>query len=136
MKKYVYELTFYKIYEEGRDGFEIGFFSSRDKAKEVQEYYATNVLGFKDTLNGEYEIKEIEIEKTNSTNKYYYIEAWNEDEFDFDVDMVMSKIYPTEEEAKKDYNQFVALHKRQQCVLTFFEVDHCDWEEGFVTYYN
>ena len=133
--KYVYELTFYKVYEEGKEGFGIGFFSSRDKAKEIQEYYSTSVTGFKDTLNGEYEITEVEIAELSSNNRYYYIEGWNEDELDFEVDIVRSKIYVNEEEVKQNYNQFVALHKRQNYVITFFEIDRCEWQEGFVTLY-
>ena len=132
---YVYELTFYKVYEDGRERFGIGFFSSRNRAKEVQKYYTTNVTGFKDTPNGEYEITEVEIERTSSNNRYYYMEGWNEDALDFEVDIVRSKIYVNEEEAKQDYNQFVSLHKRQNYVITFFEVDRCEWQEGFITIY-
>lgn len=73
--KYVYELTFYKVYEEGKEGLGIGFFSSRDKAKKIQEYYSTSVTGFKDTPDGEYEITEVEIAELNSNNRYYYIEG-------------------------------------------------------------
>ncbi|MDO5410125.1 MAG: hypothetical protein Q4F21_06675 [Lachnospiraceae bacterium] len=133
---HVYTVTFIIQYENTKDNFLIGFFSSYKKAKEIRKYYSENVIGFKDNPEGYYEIEKIKInaKKIETDKKFYYVNGWNENEYGDEIDIVISDLFEDPNEAKIFLKHYPKEFKRQYWIITGCNIDKCYWEEGFLPY--
>lgn len=107
--------------------FNIGFFSSREKAEEVARYYLKNVRG-----SCEYDCSMSVTEKavfgSGSPKEIYIVYGWNGHE----NDIVESECFTTEALARRKLAEMKTQYEREEwCVDSFF-VDECKWRNGFV----
>lgn len=121
-------------YDNHIEGFNIGFFSSREKAEKTAKRYLNEVSGFKD-YNFTYQI----IEKCviGSTDlaimsDLYIVYGWDEnDELD-EIDVIESDCYVIKQEAEQKLNELKVSYCRKNWCLDKYILDECNWQEGFV----
>ena len=120
-------------YDDHVEAFNIGFFSSYDKAEKTARRYLTEVEGFKD-YNVIYRITEKSlIGCTDSlSTDIFIICGWNEnDELD-EIDVLESDCYLDKNEAEQRLNELKASYYRKEWCIDKYILDECKWQEGFV----
>ena len=120
-------------YDNHIEAFNIGFFSSYDKALKTAKRYLTEVGGFKD-YNVAYQITEKSIiGYTDSlSTDIYIICGWNEnDELDA-IDVIESNCYVNKNEAEQELKELKASYNRTEWCIDKYLIDECKWQEGFV----
>ena len=120
-------------YDDHVEAFNIGFFSSYDKAEKTARRYLTEVEGFKDH-NVIYRITEKSlIGCTDSlSTDIFIICGWNEnDELD-EIDVLESDCYLDKNEAEQRLNELKASYYRKEWCIDKYILDECKWQEGFV----
>lgn len=116
--------------------FNIGFFSSYDKAEKTARRYLTEVEGFKD-YNVVYKITEKSIIGCNDglSTDIFIICGWNEnDEFDA-TDVIESNCYVNKNDAEQKLNELIESYCRKEWCIDKYIIDECKWQEGFVRVY-
>ena len=120
-------------YDDHIEAFNIGFFSSYEKAEKTARKYLAEVEGFKD-YNVTYQITEKSlIACTGSLSEdIFIIYGWNENnEFD-EVDVIESDCYINKNEAEQRLNELKTSYYRKEWCIDKFILNKCNWEEGFV----
>lgn len=123
-------------YDNHIEAFNIGFFSSYDKAVKTAKRYLAEVGGFKD-YNVAYQITEKSVIGCSGSlsTDIYVIYGWNEnDEFDT-VDVIESNCYVNKNEAELKLNELKASYYRTEWCIDKYVIDECKWQEGFVKMY-
>ena len=125
-------------YDNHIEAFNIGFFSSRDKAEKTARRYLTEVNGFKD-YNVTYQIIEkCVIGSTDSivSSDLFIIYGWNEnDELD-EIDVIESSCYVIKQEAEQKLNELKSSYCRKEWCIDKYIMDECNWQDGFVKVYH
>ena len=125
-------------YDNHIEAFNIGFFSSRDKAEKTARRYLTEVNGFKD-YNVTYQIIEkCVIGSTDSivSSDLFIIYGWNEnDELD-EIDVIESSCYVIKQEAEQKLNELKSSYCRKEWCIDKYIIDECNWQDGFVKVYH
>ena len=132
----VYNLTMVDeelSYDNHIEGFDIGFFSSYDKAEKTATKYLTEVDGFKD-YNVTYQITEKRVigYTDNLSTGVFIIYGWNEnDELD-EIDIIESNCYVNKSEAEQELKELQASYCRKEWCIDKYIVDEGNWKGGFV----
>lgn len=125
-------------YDNHIEAFNIGFFSSRDKAEKTARRYLTEVNGFKD-YNVTYQITEkcvIGSADSIMSSDLFIIYGWNEnDELD-EIDVIESSCYVIKQEAEQKLNMLKSSYCRKEWCIDKYVVDECNWQDGFVKVYH
>lgn len=120
-------------YDDHIEAFNIGFFSSYEKAEKTARKYLAEVEGFKD-YNVTYQITEKSlIACTGSLSEdIFIIYGWNEnDELD-EVDVIESDCYINKNEAEQRLNELKTSYYRKEWCIDKYMLNECKWKEGFV----
>lgn len=120
-------------YDNHKESFTIGFFSSYGSAEKIAKKYLTEVAGFKD-YNVSYHITEKRVigSADSLPTEVFIICGWNEnDELD-EIDVIESDCYLNENEAEQKLDELRVSCSRKEWCIDKYIVDECDWQEGFV----
>lgn len=121
----LYKLTFRD--NELGEGFDIGIFSSREKAEETARYYLRNVRGFCEYDCG-YTINEKPVVGSGSPDSVYMVFGWN----GYEDDIVESDCFTTEALARRKLAEMKAEYNRVEWCVSGYRTDECKWQDGFV----
>ena len=137
----VYNLNMIDIgssYDDHIEAFNVGFFSSRDKAEKIAKRYLTEVNGFKD-YNVTYQITDkCVIGSTDSVilSDLYVIYGWDKnDELD-EINMIESSCYVLKQEAEQKLKELRSSYCREEWCIDKYIIDECNWQKGFVKVYH
>ncbi|MBD5081215.1 MAG: hypothetical protein HDT44_05560 [Ruminococcaceae bacterium] len=125
-------------YDDHVEAFNIGFFSSRDKAEKIAKRYLTEVNGFKD-YNVTYQITDKGvIDSTDSLilSDLFVIYGWDKnDELD-EINVIESNCYVLKQEAEQKLNELRSSYLREEWCIDKYIIDECNWQNGFVKVYH
>ena len=107
--------------------FNIGFFSSREKAEEIARYYLKNIRGFCEYDCG-YDITEKPVIGSGNANLVYIIYGWNGHE----NDIIESGCFTTEALAGRQLTEMKMQYDREEWCVDCFRTDECKWQDGFI----
>lgn len=132
----LYKLDFYDLelsYDDYKEGFSIGIFSTFEKAEQTAEYYIRNVNGFKD-YSCEYEITAKNTVGTadETLKEVYMIEGWNVNENLDEIDIIESDCFTDKNSAESELEEMKRKYNRCEWALNQYTIDKCEWTEGFV----
>ena len=100
----LYKLTFYDLelsYDDYKEGFVIGIFSSFSKAEQTAKYCLRNVEGFKGyPCDYQIEIKDIIGTADTNLKEVYIIEGWNVNENLNETDIIESDCFTDKKSAE------------------------------------
>lgn len=115
------------------DMFNIGYFSSRNKAEKTAKRYLTEVEGFKD-YNVTYQITEKYVIgcSENISTDIFIICGWNENEDLDEIDIIESDCYVNKKDAEQKLNELKTSHNRRNWCIDKYIIDECKWQEGFI----
>ena len=123
-------------YDNHIESFNIGFFSSRDKAEKTARRYLNEVNGFKD-YKVKYQITEkiiIDSSEGIMPSNLFIVYGWNENDKLDEIDIIESDCYVIEQEAKKKLNELKSSCSRKNWCVDKYTIDECEWKEGFERY--
>lgn len=120
-------------YDNHIEAFNIGFFSSHDKAEKTAKRYLTEVAGFKD-YNVDYQIKEKHIigGADSLSTDIFIIYGWNENDNLDEIDIIESNCYVNKSDAEQELNKLKVSYCRKEWCINKHIIDECSWQEGFV----
>ena len=107
--------------------FNIGFFSSREKAEETAQYYLRNIQGFCEYDCG-YSVNEKTVIGSGDTAAIYIVYGWNGGE----TEIVESDCFTTEALARRQLAEMKMRYDREEWCVDCFRTDECKWQDGFV----
>ena len=107
--------------------FNIGFFSSRERAEEIARYYLKNIRGFCEYDCG-CSVTEKAVIGGGSAEAVYVVYGWNGDE----RDIVESDCFTTEALARRQLAEMKMRYGREEWCVDCFRTDECKWQDGFV----
>lgn len=125
-------------YDNHIESFNIGVFSSCEKAEKTARRYLTEVNGFKD-YKVTYQITEkcvIGFTDNIMSSDLFIIYGWNENEELDEIDVIESSCYIIKQEAEQKLNELKASCCRKNWCIDNFIIDECNWQEGFVKKIN
>lgn len=132
--KNLYQLVIYDTdlsYDNYRESFDIGYFSTYEKAEQTAKQYISTVQGFKD-YPCEYEITEKRVVGDTEKAVFYLIQCWNINPNGDEVDIAESDCFADREEAEKELEKMRKELQRSEFCITDVTVNQCKWTEGFV----
>lgn len=106
--------------------FNIGFFSTREKAEQTAQYYLRNVRGFCE-YGCSYSINEKNF-VGNAKESVFIVYGRNE----YDRDIVESDCFATESPARRMLAEMKATYERAEWCVDCYYIDGCKWTDGFV----
>ena len=131
----LYKLTFYDLelsYNDYKEGFAIGIFSSFSKAVQTAKYCLENVEGFKDyPCDYQIEIKDIIGTADTNLKEVYIIEGWNINENLDETDIIESDCFTDKKSAECEFENMKQKYSRCEWALNKYAIDECEWTEGF-----
>lgn len=107
--------------------FNIGFFSTREKAEDTARYYLRSVRGFCEYCCS-YSITEKNVVGTAKAGSVFIVYGWNE----YDLDIVESDCFATEPLARRMLAEMKATYERAEWCVDRYNTDECKWTDGFV----
>ena len=123
-------------YDDHIEAFNIGFFSSRDKAEKTAKKYLTEVNGFKD-YNVTYKITEKRVIGSDlMLSDLFVVYGWNENNELDEIDVIESSCYTIKQEAEQKLNELKSSCYRKEWCIDKYIIDECNWQEGFVKVYH
>ncbi len=133
MKTLLYQLNFCDnglSYENHKEEFCIGIFSSFDKAKEIAEYYLNNINGFED-YDCSYNIVEKKILGKKNCNEVYIIYGWNENLYRDEIEIIESECFMEKDAAEQNMIKLQQIYNRANWCIDRYVIDRCLWKDGF-----
>ena len=121
-------------YDNHAEEFNIGYFSSREKAENVAERYLAQVDGFNNHKCC-YRISEKNIEDyINGMNptRVFIISGWNENDESDETDIIESNCFVLRNNAEQKLAELKAGYERQEWSISQYTIDKCEWQEGFI----
>ncbi len=131
---FLYRLVLYDdelSYDNFKEGFDIGIFSSYSKAEETKKYYLEQVEGFRDYHCSGRIIKK-RVLGNRGSNKVYTIYGWNENENSDEIDIIESDCFVEEAMAEQEMKIMKEQYNRTEWALSEYQINRCKWNEGFV----
>ncbi len=127
----IYDLTF--IRKKTLSSFNIGFFSSYEKAEAAAHQYLTVVCGF---CGGDFSYsiseKNLPDSKEGITPECIFIVyGWN-DENDGNLKIIESDCFNSESQAREKLTEMKGEHSRTDWCIDRYVIDECDWQEGVI----
>ena len=107
--------------------FNIGFFSSQEKAEETAQYYLRNIRGFCEYDCG-YTITEKAVVGGGNSCSVYVVYCWNGDE----EDIIESECFTAKVSARRQLSEMKMQYDREEWCVDCFCTDECKWQDGFV----
>lgn len=107
--------------------FNIGFFSSRERAEEIARYYLKNIRGFCRYDCG-YKISEKNVIGGGNAVSVYIVYGWN----GYEDDIVESECFITEALARRKLAEMKSQYDREEWCVDCHFIDKCKWQDGFV----
>lgn len=107
--------------------FNIGFFSSREKAEETARYYLRNIRGFCEYDCG-YDIAEKTVTGGKMLGDIYIVYGWN----GYEEDIIESGCFTTEALARRKLAEMKLQYTREEWCVDRYRTDECKWQDGFV----
>lgn len=107
--------------------FNIGYFSSRERAEAVARDYLRNVRGFCEYDCG-YTINEKAVIGSGVPTEIFIVQGWN----GYEDDIVESDCYTTEALARRRLAEMKSEYDREEWCVDRDRIDECKWTEGFV----
>lgn len=107
--------------------FNIGFFSTSEKAEQTAQYYKRNVRGFCE-YDCSYSITEKNVVGNAKSGSVFIVYGWNE----YDRDVVESDCFATEPLARRSLAEMKSVHIREEWCVDCYYIDECKWTDGFV----
>ena len=107
--------------------FNIGFFSTRERAEEIAQYYLRNIRGFCE-YNCGYSIAEKAVIGGGNASEVYVVYGWNS----YEKDIVESDCFTTEALARRKLAEMKMQYDREEWCVDCFRTDECKWQDGFV----
>lgn len=125
----IFELTF--IRKTTASTFNIGFFSSYEKAEAAAHKYLNEVSGF---CEGDFLYHISEKELLDGTGGampkcIFIVYGWN-DENDDDLRIIESDCFASENEAREKLEKMKGEYNRTNWCIDRYAVDECCWQEG------
>lgn len=120
--------------ENDKERFNIGFFTTYDKAYSVAEKYLTEIEDF-NKYPCKYEIIEKIIRDFNkqiSCETVYIIYGWNIDKNYNETDVIESDCFITQETAQSELDKMKQKYSRIEWCIDKYKLDECSWTEGFI----
>lgn len=121
----LYNLTFTD--NELDERFNIGYFSSSEKAEDIARYYRRNIRGFCE-YDCSYSITEKNVVGNAKTDDIFIVHGWNE----YDRDIVESDCFTTEPLARRMLAEMKTRYDRAEWCVDSYRTDECKWTDGFV----
>ena len=121
----LYNLTFRD--NELGEQFNIGFFSTRERAEDIARYYLGNIRGFCEYDCG-YSVTEKAVIGGGNAGAVYVVYGWNGDE----RDIVESECFTTEALARRQLAEMKMQYSREEWCVDCFRTDECKWQDGFI----
>ncbi len=132
--KHLYQLVIYDTdlsYDNYRESFDIGYFSTCEKAAETAKQYISTVQGFRDHPC-QYEIIKKNIRGDTDSSTFYVVQGWNVNENLDEVDIIESDCFTDKEQATRELETIRKRYLRSEFCINRITADKCDWIEGFV----
>lgn len=131
----LYQLIFCDMelsYDDYREEFTVGIFSTLAKARQTAKYYIRNVQGFKD-YQCDYEIipKNV-IGTADNCRQVYIIEGWNVNANLDETDIVESDCFTDRKTAEQELAGMQKKYLRSEWTISRWKINECCWTEGFV----
>ena len=124
------------LFNERQEGFFIGLFASRAKARRTAEHYLFAVPGFRD-YPCTYEITEKTVIRTvDSSGTVHMISGWDEDAEGDETDDWSSACYADEQNAQQALEETRRSMNKQEWSLDTYLVGQCHWTEGFARVFS
>lgn len=106
--------------------FNIGFFSSRERAEEIAQHYLHSVKGFCEydcgySVNEKMVVGEFE-------DSFYIVYGWN----GYEDDIVESDCFTSKKMAKQMLEEMKLQFNREEWCVDRYFIDKCKWQDGFV----
>lgn len=114
--------------------FNIGFFTSSDKAFDTAKLYLKSVEGF-NKYHCKHKIIQKKISDYNDKILYdsiYIIYGWNFNDIYDETDVVESDCFITEEAANIEFDRMKQKYNRAEWCIDKYKLDECNWGAGFV----
>ena len=131
----LYKLDFYDLelsYDDYKESFIIGIFSSFSKAEQTAKYCLRNVEGFKEyPCDYQIEIKDIIGTADTNLKEVYIIEGWNVNENLNEIDIVESDCFTDETSAENALEIMKQKYSRCEWIINEHKINECQWTEGF-----
>ena len=131
----LYKLTFYDLelsYDDYKEGFVIGIFSSFSKAEQTAKYCLRNVEGFKDyPCDYQIEIKDIIGTADTNLKEVYIIEGWNVNENLDETDIIESDCFTDKKSAECELENMKQKYSHCEWIINKHKINECQWTEGF-----
>ena len=122
-------------YENYRQAFGIGLFSSRQLAEDTAKRYLAKVTGFKDyPVTYQIEEKRVPGAGGDLPSFVFLVSGWNENDDLDEIDVIESDCYRTEKEAERALEALKSACPRQHWCINRWTIDQCNWQEGFDRY--
>lgn len=106
--------------------FNIGFFSTREKAEQTAKYYLRSVRGFCE-YDCSYSINEKNV-VGNAKGSVFIVYGWNE----YERDLIESDLFATEPLARRMLAEMKTAYQRAEWCIDCYYIDECKWTDGFV----
>lgn len=120
------------LLNERQEGFFIGLFVSREKARQTAEHYLSAVPGFRD-YPCTYKITEkVVIGTIGPSRKVHMIWGWNEDDDGNETGVWSSGCYADYTDAQRALTDARRQLNKQEWSLDTYRIGQCGWTEGFV----
>lgn len=135
LKAEVFKLVFYDMslsYENYKEGFMIGLFSTFAKANQTAKHYQRNVQGFSDYPCDYLISPKNVIGIIDNIQKVFMVEGWNVNENLDEIDIVESDCFTDENTAKQELLEMKQNNDRSEWTLNSYTIDECLWKDGFV----
>ena len=107
--------------------FNIGVFSSREKAEEIARYYLRNICGFCE-YNCGYTITEKNVNGDKKPACVYMAYGWN----GYEENIIESDCFTTEPLARRMLAELRVQYRREEWGVGCYKIDECKWQDGFV----
>jgi hypothetical protein len=112
--------------------FNIGFFSSHEKAQDTARRYQTQVKGFSRCLPCIETKPLIGHLESRALRFVYILYGWNETPEGGEEDMVESDCFAEQPLAEREMEVIQQTLKRDKWCMECYQLDQCHWENGVV----
>lgn len=120
------------LFNERQEGFFIGLFASRERARQTAEHYLSAVPGFRD-YPCTCEITEKPVIGTiGPSEMVHMIWGWDEDADGNESAIWSSGCYADHEDAQRALKDARQHMNRREWSLDTYRIGQCHWTEGFV----
>lgn len=125
-------------YNNHLEEFNIGFFSTYEKAEKTARRFLKEVNGFKDhDINYHITEKSVIGSIDNSMmSEVFIIYGWNENDDLDEIDVIESSCYSTLQKAKQHLNVMKEGCSRKEWCISKYSIDECEWQEGYIKEYD